>query len=145
MTDHFLVDASLATIDFEWTSIKPGANVDPNGITPFTPELTWSLGGQYTATGSRGTVFIRMDVIYQDDIFTEASNTAGSHIEDYTLLNGSVVFRTPDDRWSIKLEGKNLTDEEYLFYVQDGSPYGVNFASPALPRTWMLSARRDFF
>lgn len=145
ITDNFLIDASLATLDFEWTSIESGANVDPNGITPFTPEFTWSLGAQYTATGTRGTVFVRLDANYQDDIFTEASNTPAAFIGDYTLLNGSVVFRTPDDRWSIKLEGKNLTDEEYLFYVLDGSAFGVDFGSPALPRTWMLSARRDFF
>jgi iron complex outermembrane receptor protein len=145
VTERFLIDASLATIDFEWTSIEPGAEVDPDGITPFTPELTWSLGAQYTVTGDFGTVFARLDANYQDDIFTEANNESGALIEDYTLLNGSIVFRTPSDLWSFKLEGKNLTDEAYFFYAQDGSSEGVDFANPAMPRTWMVSVRRDFY
>jgi outer membrane receptor protein involved in Fe transport len=55
------------------------------------------------------------------------------------------VLRSPDEHWSLKLEGKNLTDEEYLYYVQDGSSEGVDYAAPALPRTWMFSVRRNFF
>ena len=109
-------------------------------LTPFSPETTWSLGAQY----SQGNFVARLDANYQDDIFTEPNNQSGSFIGDYTLLNGSIVIRTPDDRWSFKLEGKNLTDEEYLYYVQDGSSEGIDYAAPALPRTWMISARRNF-
>ena len=60
-------------------------------------------------------------------------------------MNGSIVLRSPDDLWSFKLEGKNLTDEEYLYYVQDGSSEGIDYAAPGIPRTWLLSIRRDFF
>jgi iron complex outermembrane receptor protein len=141
ITDSITVDASLATLDFEWTDLVPGADVDPNGITPFTPETTWSIGAQYSA----GRFFARLDANYQDDIYTEPNNQDGSFIGDYTLLNGSVALRSEDGAWTIKLEGKNLTDEEYLYYVQDGSSEGVDYAAPALPRTWMLSVRRDFF
>ncbi len=145
ITDFFTVDASLSTLDFEWTSLVAGADVDPDGITPFSPELTWSVGAQLEFGGSTGTFIARLDANYQDDIFTEPNNNPGSFIGDYTLLNGSIAFRSPDDLWTIKLEGKNLTDEEYLYYVQDGSSEGIDYAAPALPRTWMLSVRRDFF
>ncbi|MEP5566615.1 MAG: TonB-dependent receptor [Halioglobus sp.] len=145
LTENILVDLSLATIDFEWTSVEPGANVDHNGVTPFTPELSWSIGAQYTASGNLGTLVARVDANYQDDMYSEASNTQSTFIGDYTLINGSLVYSTPDERWSIKLEGKNLTDEEYFFYRQDGISFGADFSSPALPRTWMISARRNFF
>jgi len=145
ITDNFTVEATFASLDFKWTSLVEGADVDPNGITPFSPETTWSIGAQYSAGGPRGTFFARLDANFQDDIFTEPNNESGSFIGDYTLLNGSIALRSPDDLWTIKLEGKNLTDEEYLYYVQDGSSEGIDYAAPALPRTWMLTIRRNFF
>jgi iron complex outermembrane receptor protein len=138
--DNFLLEASYASLNFDWTSVVSGADVDPDGITPFSPETTWSLGLQFT----QGNFMARLDANYQDDIFTEANNQSGSFIGDYTLLNGSIALRSPDDRWLFKLEGKNLSDEEYLYYVQDGSSEGIDYAAPALPRTWMFSARRNF-
>ncbi len=145
ITDNFLVEASFASLDFEWTKLVEGADVDPNGVTPFSPETTWSIGAQYSAETDRGSLIFRLDANYQDDIFTEPNNESGSLIGDYTLLNGSVALRSSDDRWTIKLEAKNITDEEYLYYVQDGSSEGIDYAAPALPRTWMFSIRRDFF
>jgi iron complex outermembrane receptor protein len=145
LTDNFLVEASYSSLDFEWTRVDSDADIDPAGITPFSPETTWSIGAQYSATGAQGTFVVRLDANYQDDIFTEPNNNSGSFIGDYTLLNGSIVLRSADERWSIKLEGKNLTDEEYLYYVQDGGSEGIDYAAPAIPRTWLLSIRRDFF
>lgn len=141
ITDAITVDASFATLDFEWTNTAPGADIDPNGITPFSPEMTWSIGVQYNA----GNFFARLDSVYQDDIFTEANNNPGALIPDYTLLNGSIALNSPDGEWRVKLEVKNITDEEYLYYIQDGSSEGIDYAAPALPRTWMVSLRREFF
>jgi len=31
----------------------------------------------------------------------------------YALLDASIVYTSPDDKWSIGLHGKNLTDKEY--------------------------------
>lgn len=146
LTDSFTMDASVAVLDFEWQSLVPGAAVDPNGITPFTPELTWSIGAQYTMQTSGGAeTFARLDANFQDDIFTEANNAPGSDIDNYTLLNGSIGISSSDGRWRGRVEVKNITDEEYLGYTQTGSGVGATFASPGLPRTYMFSIRRDFF
>ncbi len=145
LTENLLVEASYSSLDFEWTRVDSDADVNPAGVNPFTPESTWSLGAQFSTSGPQGSFIARLDANYQDDIFTEPNNNSGAFIGDYTLLNGSIVYRSPSDQWSIKLEGKNLTDEEYLYYVQDGSSEGIDYAAPGLPLTWMLSVRRDFF
>jgi iron complex outermembrane receptor protein len=145
LTDNFTVEASLSSLNFDWTKLVEGADVDPNGTVPFSPETTWSIGAQYAAETGRGSLIFRLDANYQDDIFTEPNNESGSFIGDYTLLNGSIALRSLDDEWTFKFEAKNITDEEYLYYVQDGSSEGIDYAAPALPRTWMFSIRRDFF
>ena len=50
-TDNFLIDGSISTLDFQYTSVSAvaltGSAIAPlNMITPYTPELKWAIGIQ---------------------------------------------------------------------------------------------------
>jgi iron complex outermembrane receptor protein len=141
-TDGLTIDGSYGYIDFEYQS---GA-LPTSTVQPFTPESTWSLGAQYEWDTPWGFVTPRLDVAYQDDMFSAPGNNAFDLIESRTLVNGSIRWTAPDESWMIALEGQNLTDEYYLAQQVDftqggqGSAYG----NPGLPRTWMLTFRGNF-
>jgi iron complex outermembrane receptor protein len=141
------VDASLSVLDFEYQTINPNTGIPLNSITQFTPELTWSIGAQYSFETGFGVVTPRLDAAYQDDLFTNPDNSPGSRIDSYTLLNGRITWEDPSREWVIALEGRNLTDELYYLDKGDGLSGGVGYVNgfPALPRTWMLTVRRNFF
>jgi len=143
-TDALQINASLSVLDFEYETINPNTGIGLDAITQYTPELTWSVGAQYIFMTEYGAISARLDAAYQDDMFTEATNTPGSKIDSYTLLNGRLTWEDPDSAWVVALEGRNLSDE--LYYTNKGAGAGTGYTNgaPGLPRTWMFSVRRNF-
>ena len=144
--DALQIDASLSVLDFEYKTINPDTGIDPRAITQFTPELTWSFGGQYRLETGYGVFTPRLDVSYQDDVFTDPTNSPGSRIESYTLLNGRISWEDRSSAWIVALEGRNLTDELYYTNKGEGVLGGAGYdnGAPGLPRTWMVSVRHNF-
>lgn len=145
-TSNLLIDGSVSVIDFQFQNVNAATGIGLNSVTPYTPELRWSLGVQYDFDTSFGTITPRLDASYQDDVFTAPDNTELGRIEAYTLLNGSIRFTSPDQSWVFGIEGRNLTDELYYTSKFDQTPAlaGVAYGSPALPRTFAVSIRRNF-
>jgi iron complex outermembrane recepter protein len=145
--DGLQIDASVSVLDFEYQNINPNTGIPINSITQFTPEVTWSVGAQYRFETALGIFAPRLDASYQDKVFTNPDNSPGSKIDSYTLLNGRVTWENPEGTWVLALEGRNLTDELYYYDKGDGLSGGVGYVNgfPALPRTWMLTVRRNFF
>jgi iron complex outermembrane receptor protein len=149
------IDGSISYLDFEYQNLDPRLaalgyrgrpQVPQDGITPYTPEVKWSLGVEYEFTGAYGSITPRIDASYQDDVFTEPHNSQQGMIEAYTLVNGRITWRAPDDTWSLALEGRNLTDELYYTSTIDSvEGYGgLTYGSPGLPRTFAVIVRRNF-
>ncbi|MBI2993085.1 MAG: TonB-dependent receptor [Gammaproteobacteria bacterium] len=145
--DGLQIDGSLGVLDFEYQDINPVTGIPVDSITQFTPELTWSIGAQYRFETGVGVVTPRLDVSYQDDVFTNPDNSPGSRIDSYTLLNGRITWEDRDSAWVVALEGRNLTDELYYVNKGDGLSGGVGYVNgfPGQPRTWMFTVRRNFF
>ncbi|MBL8552472.1 MAG: TonB-dependent receptor [Hyphomonadaceae bacterium] len=147
--DGLSIDASVSTLDFEYTTIAPNAasaGISLASTAPFAPELKYAIGVEYDINvGDRGTLTPRLDWSYQDSYFTTPSNSPFSQIPDYSLLNGRLTWRAADGDWQLALEGTNLTDELYYLGLFDnrGSSQTVQ-ALPAPPRRWAVSVRRNF-
>src|SRR5690606_8110274 len=146
-TDALQIDASVGLIDFEYQRISPNTGISLDATSQYTPELTWSVGAQYNLSIRSGSLTPRLDVVYQDDMFVDPVNNEGGRIESYTLVNGRLTWSDPNGAWVIALEGRNLTDE--LYYTNKGEGVsglsGYNNGVPGLPRTWMLTLRRNLF
>jgi iron complex outermembrane receptor protein len=144
------IDASLSYLDFEYQTISPEAQA--SGITqdmraPFSPEWQYSIGVQYEfSLGAWGTLTPRLDYSYQDSFFSSAINRPPfNEVEDYSLLNGRLTWRTTDEDWQVALEMTNMSDELYYLGIFDnrGSSKAIQ-AQPAPPFQWAVSVKRNF-
>ena len=97
---------------------------------PFAPDLKWSVAGQYDMPlDNGGTVRFFGSYVYTDEILSGnigQTDEVPFLLPDYSILNASVGYHTADDRLSVSLIGKNLTDESYATtYSGDGFRYQI--------------------
>ena len=150
-------DGSVAVLDFEYTSptvagpggtqVLQNTGIPADGITPFTPELTWALGGQYDHETDVGTFTVRLDGSYQGKLYANAENTVWATIPGRFLANGRLAWRTRDDDWEVALEVQNIFDKYYFMSKSDvrtPNSLGAVTGVPGLPRTWLASVTRRF-
>jgi iron complex outermembrane receptor protein len=151
-----------------------GTGVALDDITPYTPEMKASLGIQYDIDGVfGGGLSFRVDGSYMSEIYTEAGNVdaqlvsstnaraapysqaggggpiptlvADNHIGGRTIGNARIWWESPEEAWEFALEVQNLTDKYYLTTkVNDSYSVGHVYGSPAKPRTWAITVKRDF-
>lgn len=147
-TDNLRIDASVATLDFQYTRIASNVATTIDMIAPYTPETTWHVGIQYDIplqTG--GELSLRLDSSYHDDIFTDSVNAPTNMIDDYTLSNARIMWRAASLDWEAALEVTNLTDEVYfvnIFDQFDNSTAGQLAGGIGAPRMWALHLKRNF-
>jgi len=150
-TEELLIDSSISWLDFEYTTVDPfaliGSAIAPlDMITPYTPELKWSIGAQYRFDlAENGNVNFRIDASFQDEVYSEATNTALNLIEDYILSNARIWWDSADDTWTAAVEIQNFTDELYYHTkFEQATSVGQVTGQPGLPRTFMVSLKRRF-
>ncbi len=141
------IDAAISTLDFEYTELNPalGSSIPKNGITPYTPELKWSLGISKDFNSDFGTFTPRLDASFQDDIYTNPDNAELGRVDDYTLLNAKLTWTNPDSDLEASLGVTNLADKYYYktkFNLSTNS--GVVTGVPGRPREWYLSVKKYF-
>jgi iron complex outermembrane receptor protein len=118
-TDNLSFSGGFAFIDAESTTGAP---------LPFAPETRYSLVGRYDMPLASGaTVRFNGNYVYSDE---KLSGNIGQTddvpflLPDYGLLNASVAFISADDRLTVALIGKNLTDEAFVTtFAGDGFRY----------------------
>ncbi len=142
----FTLDGSISYLDFEYTEINPTTGINKDNITPFTPEVSGSLGLQYELRMDSGTFIPRIDFAYQDEMFTAADNTELGKIDSRTLVNANLTWLSKEEDWQVSLVARNLTDKYYFTSKTDALPGfgGSAYGSPALPRTYTLTVKRTF-
>jgi len=154
----FTLDGSISMLDFKYTSAKtttqpdcPGTSVlvntciPSNGITPYTPELTFSTGVQYEQTLTSGSISYRIDGSYQSKVYDNAENTSWARVPGRFLANARVTYSRNED-WKMAFEVQNLLNKYYFTSKSDVSTgqLGVVTGVPGLPRTWSISVERKF-
>jgi iron complex outermembrane receptor protein len=88
----------------------------------------------------------RLDVSFQDDIFSSAVNTVTSAIESYYVANGRLTWRSEDLKWQASFEVTNLTDKYYYLTVFDAlSRSGFVSGQPGRPREYAFTIKRTWY
>ncbi len=128
VTDRLSLTASLGYIDAEFTEVEwfdpnlqQAVDVSDQWVISNTPELTYNLGLDYSMEFGGWTTSLLANLAFRDDVnIFEVPSVLDE--DSYTLYNASLVAVSPNQRWTIALHGKNLTDEEYRVA-------GYNFAA----------------
>ena len=91
-----------------------------------------------------GTFVIGTDVSFQTGMHTSSLATRQDHIPAQTYVNAMISWTSPDTRWQLQAQGRNLLDRRYLqgtaFTQGNGVPiyYSGYFSDP---RTIYVTAR----
>jgi len=68
---------------------------------------------------------------WQDDTAADLGDQATFRIDDYSLVNASIGIHSLDDRWSLQLWGRNITDTYYWTSVASNANVVVRFPGQA--------------
>ncbi|MFA5632413.1 MAG: TonB-dependent receptor [Porticoccaceae bacterium] len=152
VTDNLNLRFGLAYLDTEYTDFpgclintpSPVANgaLGPGNIRASgdcsgnelvrAPDLTYNIGVNYELPTQSGIWGASATMAYNDGFWWEPDNRLKE--DSYIVVNGELSWTTPDEKYRVRLFGKNIFDEDYSIYSAEAT-YGDNDA-PAPPRTW---------
>ena len=150
LTANFAVGWLEATFDeFIRYDLGAGQYEDISDLVVAQNAPNWSgyLGLTWTGQAFGGGLAVTPSVSYRGDFHQFEFPNPLLDQDGYALVDLSVVWTSPDDRWTLGLHGKNLTDEEYRIG-------GYNFAGALFddsitafygpPRTWTAALQVRF-
>lgn len=103
------------------------------------PEWTVAMFADYRVElGNSGSIDLSADVNLQDEVFFTEFNNQDARQSSFIVANASVTYRSPEDRWSLSLWGRNLFDTFAIANNIIAAPlYGnVRVGSLRPPRTY---------
>lgn len=157
ISDHFSLSASGAYADGKYASYangpcpieKTGSGTAKCDLTgqglPGLPKWSGTVSGEYAMPVSRGGLdgefYLRADASGKTKIFGEATGSAYTVIEGYTVVNASIGFRAAPG-WEVSLFARNLFDKDYMqnLTVQAGNS-GLIVGTPSDPRMFGITLR----
>ncbi|MET0987421.1 MAG: TonB-dependent receptor, partial [Steroidobacteraceae bacterium] len=100
-----------------------------------TPPFSAALAVIYTLPTAMGSWDLATAYSHGGDYYSEPDNFRYVKQPKYDLVNASVKWTSPDDRYDVRLWGNNLTEEKYFTYLANSATSGPK-VSPASPRTY---------
>jgi iron complex outermembrane receptor protein len=105
------------------------------------PRWTSTLNATYdTAVSERLRVFVRGDLQYRSRVFFSFARDPLTEQPGYTLFNASAGLRTADDRFSLTVYGKNLTNRVYELTIARSAITPGSYQLPGLRRSYGVVA-----
>lgn len=116
LTPNFRLSGSATLLNAEFTENGPGLPIDGNKL-PGAADFAASVVADYGyPLANGGSIELSGTLVYNSGVYYEHLNLVGSGGDDddsYSVLNLSLGYRAPDNRWSATLWGRNVLDEEY--------------------------------
>ena len=158
LTSNFRIRAQAAYLDAEYKSFiidQPAINDPVSGGSiqaffgdfsglpvPRSPELSGAIAGTYMIDTSAGSFEITGEVYYEDEnlyYISAAGRDFDAYLDAKTLVSVAVAYTDADEKFFVRVYGKNLSDERYRVasqsvatlwtHTQWGAPrsFGVEF------------------
>ncbi|MEM6683529.1 MAG: TonB-dependent receptor, partial [Pseudomonadota bacterium] len=146
--DSLIFDASLGLLDAEYQSFVDftGDGVDNRDFeVDFVPEYNFatSVTYQHPVFNDAGTFNYRVALTQNPSFQTAANNNPLGVRAAQTLLDASFGFKSEDNRYSIRVFGQNLLNDEFVNIPVPFTPaFGVGYLGR--PRTWGVEFGLDF-
>ena len=126
--ERLLLNAGFGYIDAEYDELNlPTTNV-AQAISletklPNTPETTVNISADYTHPLAWGSLVVRGDYRYTDDLYNDAQNSPFLYQDGYHTFNASLTFSSGN--WDFSVFGTNLTDKRFI--TSGDSNFGLGF------------------
>lgn len=144
--DALTLQASVGYTHARYTDILFGVTgVTTDSKLPKTPEWKFSFSPQYRIDlGGRGDLLINADYTHTSSLFNDTENTPLLKRPAADMLNASITYREPNEKWSIAVGGTNLLNDRYLTTGQNQVAGGVTYGTYNRPVEWYATARIKF-
>lgn len=140
-TPNDTFDFSVNWLDAKFTDFAinvAGVNVQQAGNRLIqAPE--WSIAGGYQHSfglANGGSVTPRIQGIYRSEQYFTVFNRLNDRQGGYAMLDLSLGYTAPDDKWSLQLFARNVIDKVALTSAAIGGFTGTNIYQYAAPRTF---------
>jgi iron complex outermembrane receptor protein len=126
--------------------LRAGSPLPPRTVRPtYAPEVQASALVRYSWPAFGGKMNVRTDASYTDKFFYNLRNFDADQFPSATVWNAGVGWSTDDDRWTVALDVRNLTNKLAGLQGYDlASLCGCNEVSYKPPRWFGLTLRRTF-
>ena len=147
------VTLSAGETRFSTNATGAAAGVTPNGEPVYVPQWNGAASAQYVLALPNGSSLTpRYDAFVQTQICSGASNPQTGYTGitsctgGYTLHNIRLEYATPDRTWTAAVGVQNLANHFYYLNKFDLTGFGEPTieGQPGQPRTWYLTAQRNF-
>ncbi|GGW90086.1 TonB-dependent receptor [Alteromonas halophila] len=137
--ENFSVMTSIGYMDVD---VEEQAGFRP--VAPLTPDLTLSVGPQYTFELDGGdSIRVRADYSYRAEMYGEPTSAPErmTELDSRELVNFDIAYTPADDAYTVALYGRNIFDErydnarlntgDYILQIlsNDASEFGVRFST----------------
>lgn len=139
--DNWDFNFGLAYVESEVEIVNGSGQPISNAEFPNAPKLSVNYLARYNwDLSDNGAIAAQIDGVWNDDQYLEVTNGPGTLQESYALTNLRLTYTDADDRLSVSLFAKNITDEEFKVYTLDLGALGVTtFYAP--PTTYGASVK----
>ena len=133
VNESFSIAGNLGLLDAEITGFltsdpaNPGTIIDiSDTVEPINaPDLQGYLSAEYIWPIGAGDLSARVGYQYRDDVKTANLTPSVTDQDSYSLVDATIAYVTGDGHWRFALDGRNLTDEEYITSGYDFGPPGA--------------------
>ncbi len=134
---------AVPTCTFAGTQEADGCNFEGEQLI-FAPEWQGGAYIDFTQPNVLGgwTFNARTDFNYSSSFYTELTYNPNLKQESYELLDASIRMTSPDERFSLALIGRNLTEEYVITWGFTGG--FTDLVAPRPPREIILQARFNY-
>ena len=153
LSSQLLVTGGFAWNDARYTSYPFSPFSDPRGgipstigsaagnFLPLASRFTLNGAANYTVPLTTGRVLASANVVYNSGYFLESDNAIKQHA--FAQLGSTLTWSSENDRYSVGVFGKNLTDKRIISFAT-ALPIGVRGFLFAPPRTFGVTAGVKF-
>jgi iron complex outermembrane receptor protein len=114
---------------------------------PNHPEWSFNASGQVTFAVNSNWDFVgQADILWEDEIRRDLQGTLALFTEAYWNLDARIAVESTDNKWTVALWARNLTDETYFSeaYQVLGFGFYIAAANYNYPRTYGVTFGRNF-
>lgn len=109
------------------------------------PRWTSNLSANYDfAVGSDLRAFVRGEAQYRSSVYFSFARDPLTRQGGYTLFNATVGLRTADDRFSVSVYGKNLSNQDYALTIARSALVAGSYQYQGLQRSYGFVAGFKF-
>ena len=147
----FSAATGIGYIDAKYTRVAPG--VGDNGVfvttsfdLPKTPEWKAYIGPQYVMPlpNLGGELQFNLDYTYTSGLSNDLGNTQLLKRPHTDMVNASVTYTFPSEKYQVVAGGTNLTDERYIVTGQNQGGVANIYGTYSDPRMWYVTLRASY-